>query len=153
MGKTTFALDLGTKTGWALRKGDGAIVSGTEICKDPGPEREGLRYLHFRRWLTEIKNSYAGIDEVYFELVAAHTSTKSAHVYGGLKAILTMWCAHHDIYCKGIPVGTIKKHATGKGNAEKDAVIAAMKAKGFSPADDNEADAIALLLCAEDRMA
>ena len=34
---------------------------------------------------------------------------------------------------RGVPVGTIKRHVTGKGNA---------------PVDDNEADAIALLLWA-----
>ena len=49
---------------------------------------------------------------------------------------------------QGVPVGTIKRHATGKGNAPKEAMIAAARAHGFSPADDNEADAIALLLWA-----
>ena len=45
----------------------------------------------------------------------------------------------------GQPVGTIKKHATGRGNAGKDEVIAAMRAKGHPVTDDNEADALALL--------
>jgi Holliday junction resolvasome RuvABC endonuclease subunit len=49
---------------------------------------------------------------------------------------------------QGVPVGTIKKHATGRGNADKQAMVAAARARGFSPADDNEADAIALLLWA-----
>jgi Holliday junction resolvasome RuvABC endonuclease subunit len=44
-----------------------------------------------------------------------------------------------------VPVGTIKKHATGKGNAGKHDVIAAMRAMGHPVADDNEADALALL--------
>ena len=48
----------------------------------------------------------------------------------------------------GVPVGTIKRHATGKGNADKAAMVAAVRARGFSPADDNEADAIAILLWA-----
>nr|WP_253307849.1 hypothetical protein [Rickettsia endosymbiont of Ceutorhynchus assimilis] len=43
--------------------------------------------------------------------------------------------------------GTIKKHITGKGNATKYAVIDAVKSKGFSPKDDNEADSLALLHC------
>jgi Holliday junction resolvasome RuvABC endonuclease subunit len=43
-----------------------------------------------------------------------------------------------------VPVGTLKKHATGRGNADKAAMIAAMRTKGFRPADDNEADALAL---------
>jgi len=49
---------------------------------------------------------------------------------------------------QGVPVGTIKRHATGKGNAPKQAMIDAARARGFSPADDNEADAIAILLWA-----
>ena len=49
---------------------------------------------------------------------------------------------------QGVPVGTIKRHATGKGNAPKVAMIAAARGRGYSPADDNEADAIALLLWA-----
>jgi Holliday junction resolvasome RuvABC endonuclease subunit len=44
-----------------------------------------------------------------------------------------------------VPVGTIKRHVTGRGNADKDAVIAAVRALGFDPFDDNEADALALL--------
>ena len=39
-------------------------------------------------------------------------------------------------------------HVTGKGNADKAAVIAAVRARGFNPADDNEADALAILLWA-----
>ena len=45
-------------------------------------------------------------------------------------------------------LGTIKRHVTGRGNADKAAVIAAIKARGFNPADDNEADALAILLWA-----
>ena len=57
-------------------------------------------------------------------------------------------CEHHDIPYSGVPVGTIKRHATGKGNAPKEAMIAAARGRGFSPVDDNEADAIAILLWA-----
>jgi len=46
---------------------------------------------------------------------------------------------------RGVPVGTIKRHVTGKGNADKEAVIDAVRRLGFAPADDNEADALALL--------
>ena len=45
-----------------------------------------------------------------------------------------------------MPVATIKRFATGRGNADKAAMIAAIQARGFTPADDNEADAIAILL-------
>ena len=58
---------------------------------------------------------------------------------------LTAWCEHHQIPYEGVPVGTIKKHATGKGNAGKEDMIASAQARGHNPADDNEADAIALV--------
>ena len=69
----------------------------------------------------------------------------AAHAYGGFLAHLTAWCEHHRIPYQGVPVGTIKKHATGLGNASKAAMIAAMQAKGYPVTDDNEADALALL--------
>jgi Holliday junction resolvasome RuvABC endonuclease subunit len=47
-----------------------------------------------------------------------------------------------------VPVGTIKRFIAGKGNADKKAVIEAVRARGFRPNDDNEADAIAILLWA-----
>ena len=63
-------------------------------------------------------------------------------------ATLTAWAELRGIPYEGVPVGTIKRHATGKGNANKDVMMAAARARGFSPADDNEADAIAILLWA-----
>ncbi|PIE08965.1 MAG: hypothetical protein CSA73_01055, partial [Rhodobacterales bacterium] len=62
-----------------------------------------------------------------------------------LMATLTAWAELRGAPYQGVPVGTIKKHATGKGNAPKQAMIAAAQARGFRPADDNEADAIAIL--------
>ena len=145
MSTAVLALDLGTTTGWALKQRDATIISGTQSFKPQRFEGGGMRYLRFKRWLTEIKATVDGIDEVVFEEVRRHASTDSAHVYGGLLATLTAWCEHHHIAYQGIPVGTIKKHATGKGNASKDEMVASARARGHAPTDDNEADALALL--------
>ena len=102
-------------------------------------------YKSFKRWLSEIKTLAGDIHAVYFEEVRRHAGVDAAHVYGGLLATLTSWCEHHNIPYQGVPVGTIKRHATGQGNAGKDAVIAAMQALGHAVSDDNEADALALL--------
>lgn len=136
------ALDLGTNTGWAICR-DGVTASGTASFKVGRYEGGGMRYMRFQRWLDEMARD--GLDSVYFEEVRRHAGTDAAHVYGGLLATLTAWCEHHGIPYQGIPVGTIKKHATGKGNANKEAMIAAAVARGFAPVDDNEADALALL--------
>ena len=139
------ALDLGTSTGWALRTTDGHIVSGAECFKPGRFEGGGMRYLRFKRWLTEIKATTDGLGAIYFEEVRRHAGVDAAHAYGGFLATLTAWCEHHQIPYSGVPVGTIKRHATGKGNANKEQVIAAMCALGHRPGDDNEADALALL--------
>ena len=142
------ALDLGTTTGWALCALGAPITHGSVSFKPQRFEGGGMRYLRFRRWLTELKatvDAPQGLGAVYFEEVRRHLGVDAAHVYGGLMATLTAWCEHHQIPYQGVPVGTIKRHATGKGNASKGDVIAAMKAKGHPVTDDNEADALALL--------
>lgn len=139
------ALDLGTTTGWALRAVDGRILSGTQNFKPGRFEGGGMRYLRFRAWLAEVAYGAGAAGAVYFAEVRRHAGVDAAHAYGGFLATLTAWCEHHRIPYQGVPVGTIKRHATGKGNADKAAMIAAMRAIGFEPADDNEADALALL--------
>ena len=145
MTTTILALDLGTTTGWALRGSDGTITSGSTGFRPQRFEGGGMRFLRFKRWLAELKDMTGGIHALYFEEVRRHVSTDAAHAYGGFLATLTAWCEHHQIPYQGVPVGTIKKHATGKGNASKDDVLSAMRALGHAPADDNEADALALL--------
>lgn len=104
-----------------------------------------MRYLRFRRWLAEM-HATLGLVEVHFEEVRRHRGTDAAHVYGGLLAMLSSWCEEAHVPYASRPVGEIKKFVTGRGNADKDQVISAVRAKGFAPADDNEADALALLL-------
>ena len=147
-GRTSLALDLGTTTGWAIRSFDGLITSGTASFRPGRFDGGGMRYLRFTNWLSEIDRLSGPISAIWFEEVRRHVGTDAAHVYGGLMATLTAWAELRGVPYQGVPVGTIKKHATGKGNAPKEAMITAARARGFTPADDNEADAIALLLWA-----
>jgi Holliday junction resolvasome RuvABC endonuclease subunit len=148
MTRIILCLDLGTQMGWAVMSGD-SITSGTTSFASRRFEGGGMRFLRFQRWLDEVAVGRK-IESVYFEEVHRHAGTDAAHVYGGLLATLTAWCEVHSIPYQGISVGTIKKHATGKGNAGKPEMIAAAKAKGHDPKDDNEADAIAICYCAKD---
>jgi hypothetical protein len=142
------ALDLGTTTGWALRAADGLITSGTVSFRPSRYDGGGMRYVRFRAWLERLAADAGPIGAIHFEEVRRHVGTDAAHVFGGLLATLTAWAEATGVPYQGVPVGTIKRHATGKGNAPKEAMIAAARARGFSPADDNEADAIAILLWA-----
>lgn len=141
------ALDLGTTTGWASRIG-GIVHSGTVSFRPSRYDGGGIRYLRFQRWLDGLANDGGGLGTISFEEVRRHVGTDAAHLYGGFLATLTSWCEREQVAYQGVPVGTIKRFATGKGNAGKDAVLAAVTARGFRPADDNEADAIAILLWA-----
>jgi len=139
------ALDLGTTTGWALRTADGLITSGTVSLRPSRYDGGGMRYVRFRAWLERLAADAGPIGAIHFEEVRRHVGTDAAHVFGGLLATLTAWAETAGVPYQGVPVGTIKRHATGNGNASKDAMIAAARARGFDPADDNEADAIAIL--------
>ena len=145
---TILALDLGTTTGWAMRTMSGRIVSGTHDFRPRRFEGGGMRYLRFTEWLDELARHAHGFQRVVFEEVRRHAGTDAAHVYGGFLATLTSWCEEREIPYEGVPVATIKRHVTGKGNASKQQVIAAIRSRGFDPVDDNEADALAILLWA-----
>ncbi len=146
-GSAILALDLGTTTGWASQV-DGIIHSGAATFRAGRYDGGGMRYLRFQHWLDQLDDDSGGLAAIYFEEVRRHIGTDAAHLYGGFLATLTAWCERQGVAYQGVPVGTIKRFATGKGNAGKDAVVAAMRQRGFRPADDNEADAIAILLWA-----
>ena len=63
-------------------------------------------------------------------------------------ATLTAWAELRGVPYQGVPVGTWKRSVCGKGNARKQDIIDAVRARGFRPTDDNEADALAVLLWA-----
>lgn len=146
--RSILALDLGTQTGWALYH-QGKIVSGSKDLKPRRHEGGGMRYVRFRR---EFLEKFAAVKEICFEDVCRHKGTDAAHIYGGLMATLTAFCEEKSIPYSSIGVGTIKKHWTGKGNANKATMIKTAQERGFNPIDDNEADALALLRCKLDEV-
>jgi len=144
------ALDLGTKCGWSLHLRGGAISGGSVNCAPGGVP--GQRWLTFRNHLTEMKRAAGEIHVVYFEDVRRHPPGQvlAAHCYGGFRAHLETWCALNNIRMVPVGVGEIKKHWTGKGNADKAMMIAEARARKFVPVDDNHADALAILALALD---
>ncbi len=139
------ALDLGTHTGFAIAS-DGLVTSGTWHFTPKHFEGGGMRYLRFRKQLVEAID-LAKPEAVFFEEVHRHLGTDAAHIYGGLFAVLSSLCEERAIPYAGVGVGTLKKFATGKGNADKQAMIDA--ARAIFPdqhiEDDNQADALIVL--------
>lgn len=142
--QNVLALDLATKTGWAIRLRDGTVKYGVFDAKSSNGTHEGQRFVNFRHFLSDLIATH-DIHHVTYEDIRRHMSTMSAHVHGGLKAITLMLCAAHNLEmsCKG--VGVIKKHWVGTGRASKEEMIVEAVKRGYRPEDDNVADALALL--------
>lgn len=151
---TTLALDLATTTGFAIARDDGRIESGTEVFGPRSNEGPGGRFLRMRRWLVDTKAAHDPLRLIAFERVhhVGEGQAYAAQLYGGFLAVVLMFAEHHQIECRGYQIQKIKQAWTGKGNAKKPDMIARCRELGFNPVDDNEADAIALLHVALDRV-
>lgn len=136
-------IDPATHCGWAVLTSAGERVSsGTWDLSAKRHEGGGMRYVRVSRYLRELLNAYPGAHLAYEE-VGRHRGVDAAHVYGGIVAMLAGVCEELATPYMGILVGTVKKTATGKGNADKDAMIAAARERWkYEPVDDNDADAL-----------
>jgi len=139
------AIDPGTHCGYALSP----FESGVWDLSPRRYEGGGMRFVKLRNYLIK---ACEGVDMVVFEEVRGHKGTDAAHVYGGIVAIITEHCELKGIPYSGVPVGTIKKYATGKGNVNKEAMIKAAKERwpDIDLVDDNQADALHLWAWAQD---
>jgi hypothetical protein len=70
----------------------------------------------------------------------------------GLVSTVQTFAAEHDIELMAVHTGELKRWATGKGNAGKPAMMEAARARGWTPVDDNEADAQLLLEFAQQQL-
>lgn len=136
------AIDPGTACGWAIRHSSETWDSGVWDLAARRHEGGGMRFLRLRKYLCEVLDA-SPPRVVAYEEVRRHLGTDAAHVYGGIVAVISEECERRSIPYVGIPVGTVKRVATTKGNAPKGVMIAAAEAKwpGVTFADDNEADA------------
>ena len=136
------AIDTGTRCGYAVEEGPSGIWNLSPSRFDS----LGMKFVKFKNLLTDTIVRYK-INNLVYEEVHAHIGIAASHSYGGLVAVLQLVCLENKIEYKGVAVQTIKKHATGKGNAKKDDMIVAatLKFPKINIIDDNHADALHLL--------
>ncbi len=148
MNKAYLGLDLGTSMGFARFdqfESGSSYLTGAWNFQPTRFDAPSMRYINFERQLEA--HLTLGVDRLFYEKVLRHRGTTAAHVYGAFLAKLQETCDRFNVPYVGLSVQEIKKHATGKGNASKEDVIAACKIWGFNPKADDEADAIAILRC------
>ncbi len=136
-------IDPAKRCGWALLDRQGArVASGVWSLSESRHEGGGMKFLRLDRYLVEVLDGHRPM-AVAYEEVRRHAGVDAAHIYGGIIAAIARLCEERSIPFQGQPVGTVKKLATGKGNADKDAMIAAANARwSITVVDDNEADAL-----------
>lgn len=85
---------------------------------------------------------HATLDAEFAVLEDLPTHAMSAGLTGRAQGIVRMTLAERKIPYVAVPPATLKKFATGKGNAKKDAMRAAwLEFSGEDNADDNQVDA------------
>jgi Holliday junction resolvasome RuvABC endonuclease subunit len=138
------ALDPATKCGFAHTSGG----SGTWDLSCRRDESGGMRLVRLVSKLDWIAAA-VGVDLVVFE-AARHGAPRMAGalvVQAELQGIIKHWCEQKGINYRGYSPTELKRHATGKGNAGKPAMLEAARAKwpGTNIEDDNQADSLWLL--------
>ena len=137
-------LDLGTNCGYSY-----CIVQENELLVpdkldmhigqwdlSAGPYDSGaLRFVRLRQFLSVLKPDLVAFEDVRYtpsekltkfnmHSIIARAAT-SCEFFGALKATVCTWSQENGVPCGSFPIGTIKRRATGKGNANKSDMIAA----------------------------
>ncbi len=153
--KPVLALDLGTKTGWALWSEPTGRVSGTwkltqkrtDVCVKPfGGDARVARLFWLVLGITRSRHFAGGT--VFYEDVQFSLYTLQTQLWSSFRTAVQFAAAFGGCFSVyGVPVGTLKKAGAGHGAATKDMMASALKRKypGLEPADDNEVDAVHLL--------
>lgn len=155
--KKILTLDLGTKTGYCYGDSIDTVDIGTQVlAKSSEVTRWGKERLtrrcdprvgRFAKFLGRFDPEI-----VVFEDVEFASYTKQVQLWASLRA--AVWLAFGEdrhVLVECVPVGTLKKFATGAGNADKNGMATAARMLGIdiNSLDDNAIDALHLWRWAE----
>lgn len=144
---TFIGLDLSLASTGIARIQAGVPAVARIKSKPTGPT-SGEQVIRLHRIVSDITAQLPTVGETFVavEGPAFGANDKGAHIRGGL-----WWAVRHELHLAGfhtlvIPPSNVKKYATGKGNAQKDAVLAAV-IRRYPTVDvtgNDEADALVL---------
>lgn len=138
-------IDPGTKCGWAVLTDQGArLASGTWDLSRSRHDGAGMTFVRFERLFRELLSSYP--DAVVGFEQQVNRFPGSAHIGAGIMAHIERVCEEVRTPYSGVSYSTVKKAATGKGNAKKEAIVACARERFGRVGDDNEADALFVAL-------
>lgn len=143
-GINILAIDQATKSGIAYELvGEAPKVELWDLSIK-NKESQGMKWLRFESRLSNFVKENE-IKVVAYELPAGRNMNPIIHA-SKLICIIEKVCAENKIEYLETATGSIKKFATGKGNADKSMMIQAAKELWwYEGSDDNEADALHIL--------
>lgn len=143
------ALDLGSKTGWALLSEFGGSITSAAWHYRPSPfPHPGEVFTQYHEFLGSLVRE-GGVQHIVYEVPFHRGANRRTElVMVGLEAMTLAVAQVYSVPVDSLNAATIKKRVTGKGNAKKSEVQAALRVRGLlrNKAGDDEADAIAVLL-------
>ena len=117
-------IDPATRTGWCVVDGD-FVASGTWDLSVRRDESSGMRLIRLRAKLNEIQKE-KNVDVLVFEANRHVIGRRSGATVGAeLQGVIKLWAIDNMVQFKGYSPSEIKKHATGKGNCNKNAMMVA----------------------------
>lgn len=144
------ALDPGTHCGWALADGRRLLEYGQESFDVRRGSSPGMRWIEFRRWLSEwfrTGREYAPNLIAYEQ--AHHRGGAATQVAYGFTTRIEEFAASQGAEYVAVHTATLKKFMTGHGRADKAAMErAALKRWALDPElpiTEHEADALCVL--------
>lgn len=146
----SIGFDLGSNLGWATCDRSGALASGLRILRSTGPgNEEGQRFAQFVQFFHGqlLQVGANGLTVYYEEVEFLVQGLAQPRLYFGMRSLLLSECHRRGIPVIGLRVQAIKQHATGRGNADKFAMMRAACAKWpeQNVTDNNQADALWIL--------
>lgn len=140
--RCVLALDLSSRIGWCCGPPGEKPGFGHHQLPKTGDDI-GWFAVAYEDWLREmIESRYP--DLIVFEspILPRQTSIMTVRKLSGLTFETERFCSRSQIPCREIQIQKIKMFVTGKGNADKDMMVAGVKRMGFNVACHDEADAI-----------
>lgn len=139
--RVILALDLASTVGFACGSPD-LLVHGS--FKLPDDVNLGRQYGCFSNWLADKITAYAPTDLV-IEAPFLGQSLRAGRKLFALTGIAELIAWRRELRFTEHHASSVRKTFCGSGRADKDAVEAECRKRGFAPRDHNAADALALL--------
>lgn len=158
--KDVLAIDLGTSTGWCYNRGNTTFQGSWTLATAREIGEWGRNRLRRRKdprieRLCKHLDSLGSFDMVVFEDVEFGSTVFQAHLWAGLRS--SVWLCAKAAITECVPVGTLKKFATGNGHATKGSMFRALERQhpnlaGGLANNDDAVDAAWLWVWAKERL-